>query len=472
VEQARRIRRTRRAPTELMVSGFKSIGEPVRVTVRPLTLIAGTNSSGKSSFMQPFLMLKQTLEAPFDPGSLLLNGPNVKLTAWNQALSRQRSKATSQRELQISLALGDKRVSNIYTWSPSKGLELSESDYYEQGRPSRFRRGMSHAAVGEQLSNQDRRRFESFAKVYSSRGGQEIDDDTDEAVRLTYSVTRRQCFLVPTAKLTDRPGSTELPSAGRLGTSDYSQSLLSIIHVPGLRGNPERVYESSAVGRSFAGTADRYVASVIYDWQNGDERGKSKLASLGANLQRLGLTWKVEARQVDDVQVALRVGRMLFAQRGGAHDMVNIADVGFGVSQTLPVLVALLAAAPGQTVYLEQPEIHLHPRAQVELGHILVDAAQRGIRVIVETHSSLVLRAVQTDVAQGRIHPEDVGLNWFSRSPESGYTQIASTTPDYAGRFGDWPSDFDDVAEQADWNYVVSAEQVDIAMSEVDDDDN
>lgn len=437
--------------------------------VRPLTLIAGTNSSGKSSFMQPFLMLKQTLEAPFDPGPLLLHGPNVKLTAWSEALSRQRGKSAAERELEISLALGDKRVTNTYTWSQIKGLELVQSEYREQGRTSHFKRGMSHAAVAAQLSTQDRQRFETFARAYSGRSSQELEDDAEEPVKLSYSVVRRQCFLVPSAKLNDRPTGTELPSAGRLGTTDFSQSLLSIIHVPGLRGNPERVYESSAVGRSFAGTADRYVASVVYDWQSGGDRGKLKLTTLGANLKRLGLTWKVEARQIDDVQVALRVGRMLSAQRGGAHDMVNIADVGFGVSQTLPVLVALLVAVPGQTVYLEQPEIHLHPRAQVELGHLLVEAARRGIRVIVETHSSLVLRAVQTEIAKGHIHPEDVGLNWFSRDSGTGYSQVSSTTPDAAGRFGDWPSDFDDVAEKADWDYVVSAEQAELSMDEVDD---
>ena len=60
----------------------------------------------------------------------------------------------------------------------------------------------------------------------------------------------------------------------------------------------------------------------------------------------------------------LQVGRLLH-DRTNETDMVNIADVGFGVSQVLPVLVALIAAEPGQLVYLEQPELHLHPRAKL-----------------------------------------------------------------------------------------------------------
>jgi len=66
--------------TEITVGGFKSIATKQTIEVRPLTILAGANSSGKTSFLQPLLLLKQTLEAPYDPGPLLLDGPNVKFT--------------------------------------------------------------------------------------------------------------------------------------------------------------------------------------------------------------------------------------------------------------------------------------------------------------------------------------------------------------------------------------------------------
>ena len=67
--------------TEIVVSGYKSIRDEVSLQITPLTLLAGANSSGKSSFMQPILLLKQTLEASYDPGALLLNGPIVRFTS-------------------------------------------------------------------------------------------------------------------------------------------------------------------------------------------------------------------------------------------------------------------------------------------------------------------------------------------------------------------------------------------------------
>ena len=121
-----------------------------------------------------------------------------------------------------------------------------------------------------------------------------------------------------------------------------------------------------------------------------------------------------------------------------------VCDVGCGVSQVLPVVVALINASPGQLVYLEQPELHLHPRAQVTLAQVLADAAKRGVRVVAETHSSLLLLGIQTLVAEGDLSPELVKLHWFSRNKD-GITEVDSVDLDEAGTYGNWPVDFDDV---------------------------
>src|SRR2546421_12998439 len=79
---------TREGITRITVGGFKSIAQEQGIEIKPLTILAGANSSGKSSIMQPLLLLKQTLEATYDPGALLLNGPNVRFTSADQLLSR------------------------------------------------------------------------------------------------------------------------------------------------------------------------------------------------------------------------------------------------------------------------------------------------------------------------------------------------------------------------------------------------
>jgi predicted ATPase len=107
---------------------------------------------------------------------------------------------------------------------------------------------------------------------------------------------------------------------------------------------------------------------------------------------------------------------------------------------------------------IEQPEIHLHPWAQVAIARRLVNAASRGVRVVAETHSSLILLAVQTLVAEGAIEPGLVGLNWFLRNKKDGTTRLKTAELDEAGRFGDWPEDFDEVALEAENRYLSAAE--------------
>lgn len=198
---------------------------------------------------------------------------------------------------------------------------------------------------------------------------------------------------------------------------------------------------------SWPGRFENYVARLIFDWQRA---GDPRWEYLEEDLQRVRLAHRISAQRVNDVAIELRVGLV------GAR-MDNVADVGFGVSQVLPVLVALRVAEAGRLVYLEEPEIHLHPRAQTKLADILADAAKRGVRVVAETHSSLLLRGIQTLVARGELDPDLVRFHWFSRDAE-GITQVSSATPDANGAFGDWPEDFGDVALESEQQYLDAVE--------------
>ena len=202
-------------------------------------------------------------------------------------------------------------------------------------------------------------------------------------------------------------------------TYGFGAYIFNTIHLPGLRGNPERTYKLTSTGPRYPGTFENYAANIIHEWQ---ETGDERLKTLADALHTLGLTGQVGTQKIDDTRIELRVGR-LRDDRTSETDMVSIADVGFGVSQVLPVLVALLVAEPGRLVYLEQPESDLHPRAQVALAQVLAAAAKRGVRVVAETHSSLLLLAVQTLVAEGSLSPELVKLHWFTRD-DNGATKI------------------------------------------------
>lgn len=427
----------RTSPLAISVAGFKSLVEEQRIDVRPLTILAGANSSGKSSIVQPLLLIKQTLEVPYDPGPLLLNGPNVKFTSADQLLSHtsSSSKATC---FFIKFALEHSWEATLSFERAAEGIQVKSIDYNLAGDPPKsysLHEGMPHEEIAQLIP----RYFLNFQK---SQGGHWI-------------IKRERCFLSVSLHAEDDMDLFiyEPPFSPRHLLEPY---LSGIIHVQANRGNPERTYPTTAVGKEFPATFEQYVASIIRLWQLRQDR---RLKELFEDLQVLGLTWKVEAKKLDDTSVELQVGRLPRARQGGARDLVNIADVGFGVSQVLPVLVALRVAETGQIVYIEQPEIHLHPNAQTLLPKMLAPAAKRGVRLIIETHSSLLLRGIQTLVAEGELKADLVKLHWFSRDRQSGATTITPADLDEDGAFGDWPMDFDSVELQSERMYLDAVEK-------------
>ena len=417
--------------TEISVAGFKSI-EDESIEIRPLTILAGANSSGKSSIMQPMLLMKQTLDATYDPaGPLLLYGPHVQFTRYEQFLPHSSSEA--KREFSIGYKFGQKKelVCNFMFIDEeerqSRRLDLTSMNI-------KTKKGI--------VKVKPRSQQKTIAKLVPSVFRNIFDDsDQDAKNKVVWRIETTRCFFG--ANVVGRTtGARFLYQAFPLGpVPEIEKMIENLIHLPGLRGNPERTYRAaSAHGSSFQGPFQHYTASIISRWQ---EENDDRLELLGECLRILNLTSRVSAKPTDDVNVELLVGRLLTTNESvSQEDIVSIADVGIGVSQILPVLVALLVAKPGQMVYVEQPELHLHPFAQVELAEILASAAERGVRVVIETHSSLLLREILTQVAKENLEPEDVMLHWFQRDKE-GKTEIRSVVPDEDGAYGDWPNDFD-----------------------------
>ncbi len=115
--------------TRITVGGFKSIAEEQSIEVKPLTILAGANSSGKSSIMQPLLLLKQTLDATYEPGALLLNGPNVRFTLIDQLLSHRKNKKASD-SFHVGINVGSEatvRTVFIRSKNIGKGFDVEET---------------------------------------------------------------------------------------------------------------------------------------------------------------------------------------------------------------------------------------------------------------------------------------------------------------------------------------------------------
>lgn len=158
-------------------------------------------------------------------------------------------------------------------------------------------------------------------------------------------------------------------------------------------------------------------------------------------LKRLDVGYELEVRSVGDDSGDLFEIRLMDTRRK-EHVSVALPDVGFGISQLLPFIVQSLVSEE-QIISIEQPEVHVHPKLQADLGDLLAEAIKESRRnqVIVETHSEHLILRLQRLVRKKRIRPEDVSVIYVSRGPEGAKAERLRLDED--GDFIDeWPNGF------------------------------
>ena len=158
-------------------------------------------------------------------------------------------------------------------------------------------------------------------------------------------------------------------------------------------------------------------------------------------LKQLDIGYKLEVKSIGDDSDDLFAVRLIDTRR---KEQVSVAlpDVGFGISQLLPFVVQSLVAEK-QIISIEQPEVHVHPKLQADLGDLLAEAIKepRQNQFIVETHSEHLILRLQRLVYEERIQPEDVSVIYVSRGPEGAKAERLRL--DEEGDFIDeWPNGF------------------------------
>lgn len=207
--------------------------------------------------------------------------------------------------------------------------------------------------------------------------------------------------------------------------------------------------------RRFLGTRGEYTAHFLNQFR--DERVVDKirhhpsadsthglLTQVNAWLQEVSPGARVNIEEVprtDFMRLEYSYGSTAGIRGGNPFRATN---VGFGLTYSLPIIVACLAAEKGSLVMLENPEAHLHPQGQVAIGDLIARTAAAGVQIIVETHSDHVLNGIRIAVKEGIIPNTDVGLNFFKRSESSSQPTHAQPELSPNGRLSEWPDGFFD----------------------------
>lgn len=441
--------------TALRLRNFKSWRDTGTIRLAPISAFFGANSSGKTSLLQSLLLLRQTTDSPDRNRVLDLGGPTTLVdlgtaqdiqhrhdfanrvgieVAWVEDaefavfdLVRRARKVAStviqSAELRVSTSLNVDKT----------GIQVEQTDY-----------GLGAA---------------TFSMV------RRPEDDGYDLLSDDYAFVRTQGRAWPLphpARFYGFPDQVRAYFQNASFLSDlelkFEQEFARIRYLGPLREDPKRQYifaggKPGDVGRRGELAIEALIASRISGKRVTRGRSghtvKRKLPGIPVEqlvaewLKELGLIDSFTVEALDDRETVFRVR----VRRRAMSTSVLLTDVGFGVSQVLPVLVLLAYAEPGDTVILEQPEIHLHPAVQSGLADIIVETAlARGVQVILESHSEHLLSRLQRRVAERNVgkglvlEPTDIALYFCDVDQDT--SRIRELEVDLFGNIGNWPRDF------------------------------
>jgi predicted ATPase len=449
---------------KLRIQNFKCWKDTGSIRMAPITIFFGANSSGKSSIGQFLMMLKQTVESPdrkavFFPGNL---NSAVQLGSYREMVYQRNLENRVEFEYEWNLpsqlrfkdALKTKKnvyVTNQIKFSAKVGVEDTSygkicMEEFEYTLSLKDRKPLS-IGMGRHFSD-NKYQYPVNVKNYPLKRNQGRPWDPDSTVRF-YGFPDEVIAYYQNAEFVQTIN------------LQHENLFKSLFYLGPLRTKTDRLYTWSgitpaSVGYSGENTVAALLASRGRKLSFGCRKTTKPLEKIVAeNLKRMGLIeeFKVNpiSKQRQDYEVKLRTR--------GSKDFVDLPDVGFGISQVLPVLVQSFYAPPESIIIMEQPEIHLHPAAQSELADVLIDVINskengkaRNIQLIIETHSEHFLRRLQRRIAENKLPQEKVSAYFanITKSP----VKLTPLEIDSFGNILNWPGNFfgdemNDIAAQA-----------------------
>jgi hypothetical protein len=192
------------------------------------------------------------------------------------------------------------------------------------------------------------------------------------------------------------PQSQDLSLLSIVLLDSLQYSVRRIRHIGPLRDMPERAYRTDTL--AVAGGATQSTLGMM-SAQTGSARAASEA------LKRLGIAERVEITYPAPGYAGIAVTDA----NTGRKD--NLADVGFGISQVLPIIIGVATASRGSIVLIEQPELHLHPETQGALTQVLLDLARfQDVSLFVESHSENMLLRLRRMIAEKKVQAQEAAI--------------------------------------------------------------
>ncbi len=377
--------------TSINIENFKSI-KSANVPIRPLTILMGLNSSGKSSFLQTLLLINQS---SFYRGRINLRGSLIDVGKMRDIFYE-----FEKGESLMTLGITFKNIRGINSFL-LKFKYISEEQILD---------------ADQFFINKNKLKEEEFKNSYLN-------------ISYTEAISNRN---------------TQYLEAERFGPKDIYDSSYDLVN------------QHRRIGK-------KGEYAVHYLTVHGNERVKNeKLYHPKAKSDTL-------LHQVDawlgEISPGVKINPTEFP--GSDKIILNYQyetnrhytslrkpkNVGFGISYTLPIIVAILAAPDNRLLIIENPEAHIHPKGQAKLGKLMALAGNNGLQLVIETHSDHIINGLRVAVKKGDINRTNAVIHHFERvdKEDEQYSEITPIYIDNNGSLSDYPKGFLD-----QWGDLVS----------------
>ncbi|WP_298068435.1 DUF3696 domain-containing protein [uncultured Mailhella sp.] len=445
---------------ELRIQNFKGWKDTGTIRLAPISLFFGANSSGKSSIGQFLIMLKQTVESPdrkavFYPGG---KSSAVQLGSYQEMVFHRDPK---------------NKIAFDYRWSLMESLKFKDllSDKTFSGNELDFSAEIELSDARKnllQVAEFQYRLLDNNMQSLSINFSRKSNKNEYTVLAEQYKLVRKKMRVWALKDVVRFYGFPDEVVA-YYQNAEFVQSLnfaheklfSSIYYLGPLRTKAERLYTWSGIAPESVGFAgENTIAAILAARDRKISLGYRRPAKqfeeiIALKFKEMGLIEEFRvspiSKQRQDYEVKVRTK--------GSGDWVDLPDVGFGISQVLPVLVQCFYAPAGSIILMEQPEIHLHPSAQSALADVIIEVINsrengndRNIQVVIETHSEHFLRRLQRRIAEDAISQKEVSV-YFANNSKTPAT-LEPLQIDVFGNIKNWPENFfgdemGDIAEHA-----------------------
>jgi energy-coupling factor transporter ATP-binding protein EcfA2 len=382
---------------QIELKDVRSLCDSHSILLKPLTLLVGENSTGKTTFLA---MVAHVNQPDFPSTRPTFNIPPFDLGTYDSIATYKGGRYGRADSFSVGFTDDDqgKERSILATYSNHRG-QPQVSEIKAIGHSGEMSVRILHESHTAHI-----------AMKYQNREEAEFDVDlkqlgTSEA-DVPFFYIARMAAVEPRKK----EGATLRPESYHEMTRLLRWTSNPVLALAPVRTRPSRTYDEFS--EEFDPEGDHVPVLLARLWQEEAEAGRAALVAAlnefgesSALFKRIGVR-HLGRRPTDPFQILVTT----------AGPPVNIPDVGYGVSQALPILVQSVLAAKRGMLLLQQPEVHLHPRAQAELGSFFARlVAKEGKHLIIETHSDYLLDRVRLEVAQQRLSVNDVQILFFEK---------------------------------------------------------